>query len=131
MHFYGTFHRNLKRLTAALFTAASLLGCTTIARDVRDEVITEFADLEHKVGSAIRVKGIVSQTHGAAGLYLKSRDFREKNARCILPQPFEGLAHGERVTLSGNLERTDCGKGLICLNVCDEYVVRREPAARP
>ena len=113
----------MKKLTAALFTVVWFFGCTTMARDPRDELITEFADLEQKVGSAIRVKGIVSQTHEAAGLYLKTRDFREKNARCILPKPFKGLVHGERVTLSGVLERTDCGIESICLNACDEYVL--------
>ena len=121
----------MKRLTTALFTVVWLLGCTTMSRNPNSEVVTEFGDLEQKVGSIIRVEGIVSQTHGAAGLYLKTRDLSEENARCILPEPFEGLAHGARVTLSGVLERTDCGKGRICTNVCDQYVLHREPSARP
>jgi hypothetical protein len=121
----------MNRLTTALLTTALLLGCTTMVRNTTDEVVTEFADLEQWVGSSIRVEGIVSQTHGAAGLYLTVRDLREENARCILPQPFDGLAHGERVTLSGVLERTDCGKGLICMNACDQYVLHQKPFARP
>jgi hypothetical protein len=121
----------MRRPTAALLTTALLLGCTTITRNSADEVVTEFADLQRKIGSTIKVRGIVSQTHGAAGLYLKARDLRDENSRCILPQPFEGLAHGELVTLSGVLERTDCGQEAICTNVCDQYVLHREPSGVP
>ena len=46
---------------------------------------------------------MVPQTDGVAGLCLTARDLREENAECILPQPFDGLSHGERVSLSLSL----------------------------
>lgn len=121
----------MKGLATVFFIPAWLLGCTTMTWGNGSDVVTEYADLERSVGSKIRVVGIVSQTHGASGLYMNSRDLRLENARCISPRPFNGLAHGERVTLSGFLERSDCGKGRICLNVCDQYVLHREPVTTP
>lgn len=108
------------------FAAALLFGCATTSEDGQRETIMTFAEVESNLGSLVILDGIVSQTHGAAGLYFNRGDLVDENARCILPQPFGDMEHGKRAKISGRLERTDCGQSRICTNVCDRFVLIRQ-----
>ncbi len=112
------------KTSIVLFIVATLLfGCATTSDDEQSVTITTFAEVENNLGSLVVLDGIVSQTHGAAGLYFSRSDLSDENARCVLPQPFGDVEHGERVKIFGRLERTDCGQSRICTNVCDRFVL--------
>lgn len=116
----------MKRSVMPLFAEALLFGCATTSEDDQREAITTFAEVESNLGSIVILDGIVSQTHGAAGLYFNHSDLADENARCILPQPFGDMEHGKRAKISGLLERTDCGQDRICTNACDRFVLIRQ-----
>lgn len=89
-----------------------------------DDVITDFSAVNASVGSRVTVTGFISHTHEAAGLYFRLEDLRAENDKCVVPVSFAQFSHGERVSLSGTLIRTDCGGGRVCTNLCDAYELR-------
>ncbi len=99
------------------------VGCAATPFESGRAILRNFSEVERSVGQEVTVRGFVSQSHGAAGLYLSRRDLREQNHNCILPGRFEGIPHLREISVSGRLERTECGTGRICTNVCDRYVL--------
>jgi hypothetical protein len=115
----------VNRLLSSVLTVLFAAGCATSAAGPHATRLMNFSDVDQNLDKSISVSGFISQTHGAAGLYFRRSDLVEENSKCILPRPFDGYLHGEEVTMSGRLQRTDCGAGLIFLNACDKYVLIR------
>lgn len=108
----------------ALACAAILLGsCATTNVSTGYLVIRNFDDIQTQVGRQVMIEGIVSRTHGASGVYLNATDLWKENGRCVALQPFIDEPHGGKVTLSGVIEKTECGSEKICTNVCGNYVL--------
>lgn len=111
-------------IAVACFTI--LFGsCATTTGPADYSVIRNFDDIQTQVGRQVVIKGIVSRTHGASGIYLEAADLRKENGRCVALQPFIDTPHGGKATLSGVIEKTDCGSEKICTNVCGNYLLRQ------
>lgn len=115
----------MNRILAGGLAFLLATGCIATVSEHDDPVLTTFSEIDQHIDEEVFVRGFVSQTHEATGLYFNRRDLLEGNPNCISLQPFGGVSHGEVTTISGRLLRTDCGLGRICTNVCDRYVLVR------
>lgn len=107
----------------ALCSAIAVLSGSCVTNDVNTDSIdlTKFSQIDATIAKTVVVRGYISQTHGAAGLYLNRQDLLRENDQCILLVPFSGYRHGQPVKIVGKIHRTDCGGESICTNVCDRY----------
>lgn len=113
----------MKILAPALIAAVVLVSCASPKVDPTTILISDFSDVAPNVGKRVTVVGYVSLTQEAAGIYFSWRDMARENDRCIRPPNLSRMRHGAKVSLTGVLERSDCGEGTICLNTCDDYLL--------
>lgn len=92
--------------------------------------ITKYADLEASVGRDVVLAGYWSAQHEATGIYFGNRDYRDAPKHCVETHPTIQVGHSEAVRVSGTLERSGCGHDLICLTVCQPYVLRNAHVVR-
>ena len=116
----------MKRLTVALLFAP-LASCTTLPKP---NDISEYAELEGVIGQDVTLAGFWSKQHEATGIYFGKREYRDAPKHCVEVVPSLEVVHGRGVRISGTLEKSPCGKELICLTVCQPYVLRNARLAR-
>ena len=118
----------MKRVLLSFLSVFCVGSCATTSLDDANGIwIDDYEEFEANAGNFVTVKGYVSFHHEATGLYLFLSDMAEEsNGNCLLLTPMDDLRHGERVVVSGILERTGCGAELICTNLCADYVLNRQ-----
>lgn len=103
-----------------------LTGCTNSKMNHHQSIIDDYEAIEKRVGKSVTLTGYVSLTHGATGIYFSKRDLINENGKCILPVPFNYSSHGDEITITGLLTKTDCGFDSICTNVCAGFKIMSE-----
>ncbi len=82
------------------------------------------------IGQDVTLAGFWSKQHEATGIYFGKRGYRDAPKHCVGVDPPLEAAHGSGVRISGTLEKGPCGDELICLTVCQPYVLRNARVAR-
>lgn len=116
----------MKQLPVALLFV-SLASCATLPKP---NDISEYAELEGVVGQDVTLAGFWSTQHEATGIYFGKREYRDAPKHCVAVTPSLEAAHGSGVRISGTLEKSPCGTELICLTVCQPYILRNARVAR-
>lgn len=111
----------MKRLCAPLFLLAVAAGCATVSRT---NEASRYAELEQLVGQQVILSGFWSARHEATGIYFGRRDYGDAPKRCVAVDRGVGASDGSRVRIIGTLEKSGCGADLICLTVCQPYVLK-------
>ena len=110
-----------------LFLAASVASCGTLRSSSN---IRNYADLESGVGQEVTLVGYWSAQHEATGIYFGQSEYRDAPRRCVMTdRPLE-VDHGSAVRVSGTLERSGCGEELICLTVCQPFLLKNTQSIR-
>jgi hypothetical protein len=120
-----------RRLAALQNVALAALLCSSCASSPKmHSGIYRYADLQPLVGQKVVLAGYWSAQHEATGVYFGNRDFRDAPKQCVMTEPLLSAAHGSSVRVSGVLERSGCGDELICLTVCQPYILRNASVVR-
>ncbi len=82
------------------------------------------------IGQNVTLAGFWSKQHEATGIYFGKQEYRDAPKQCVAVAPSLEVAHGSRVRISGTLEKGPCGKELICLTVCQPYVLNNARVVR-
>ncbi len=114
----------MKRLSTALLFAF-VTSCVTLPIP---NVISNSAELEGLVGREVTLVGFWSKQHEATGIYFGKREYRDAPKHCVAVAPLLEAAHGSLVRVNGILEKSACSKELICLTVCQPYVLKNARA---
>jgi hypothetical protein len=80
--------------------------------------------LEEKVNERVTLSGFWSKQHEATGIYFGTRDYSDAPKSCVAVDVAIDATHASTVKLTGILETTACGTELICITVCQPYVLR-------
>lgn len=115
----------MRKKSILFLTVTLLVGCATLTDKSGDRVIKDDDALSTSVGRYVVIKGFISRSHEAFGIFFNERDYRHDIGKCVVPEPFGDARHGDRVTFSGILKETGCGSELICLNICGDYVLKQ------
>lgn len=107
---------NMWRLTLILFFGL-LTSCTTLNSAPGT---SNYSKLEGYVGHEITLVGYWSAQHEATGIYF----YHDAPKRCVIAEPALLVEHGSTVRVKGVLARSGCGDELICLTVCQPYVLK-------
>src|SRR5690606_18058232 len=116
----------MKRLAAAI-VSASVVSCTTLPSATG---VQRYAELEGLVGQEVTLAGYWSMQHEATGIYFGKREYYDAPEQCVMVEPSLTSAHRSPVRVSGILERSGCGEELICLTVCQPYVLKNAHIVR-
>jgi len=115
----------MKRLIAAV--CLSFAACTTLSLSGG---IRKYDQLESLVGQEVTLVGYWSSQHEAIGIYFGNRYYRDAPKQCVRAEPNLSVGHGKAVRVSGMLEKSRCGEELICLTVCQPYVLKNAHLAK-
>lgn len=110
----------MKRLIATLISAG-VASCATLSPS---SGVRTYSELEGFVGEQVTLTGYWSEQHEATGIYFGKRDYRDAPEQCVMADPILPIAHGSTVRVSGILERSGCGEELICITVCQPFVLK-------
>lgn len=102
-----------------------LLLCNNPLVYGNNKIIKNFSEIDENINQIVTVEGYISRNLEASGLYFNIKDLKNGNKNCILPQPFGSTQHKQKTKITGYLKRTECGKTLICLNTCSNYVLEQ------
>jgi hypothetical protein len=124
--------RSRRRSLAALRSAAivSFICSSCVASLPTSSGISRYADLEAFVGQEVVLSGYWSAQHEATGIYFGSREYQDAPKHCVMTDAAIPVAHGSAVRVSGILERSGCGDELICITVCQPYVLKNASLIR-
>lgn len=80
--------------------------------------------LEERLNEKVTLSGFWSNQHEATGIYFGKRKYFDAPESCVAVDGVIDAPHASRVKLTGTLEKTACGTELICITVCQPYVLR-------
>lgn len=99
----------------------TLASCVSVSAPTP---ITSYQMLEARVNENVTLSGFWSKQHEATGIYFGKRKYADAPESCVAVDAAIDAPHASRVTLTGTLEKTTCGTELICITVCQPYVLR-------
>ncbi|MXO72018.1 hypothetical protein [Alteraurantiacibacter buctensis] len=108
-------------MSAILIILASAFSCTTYPPS---SGLRRYADLEGQLGQNVTLVGYWSSQHEATGIYFGNRWYRDAPEQCVSVEPILPAQHRDAVRVAGFLEKSGCGDELICLTVCQPYVLK-------
>lgn len=85
--------------------------------------ISSYQLLEGHVNETVILSGFWSKQHEATGIYFGARVYSDAPESCVAVDATIDAPHASRVKLTGTLEKTSCGSELICITVCQPYLL--------
>ncbi len=109
----------MPRLSLAIISIA-LTSCVSTSNST---LISRYEVLEKHVNETVTLSGFWSNQHEATGVYFGKRRYFEGPESCVAVDVAINSPHASRVKLTGTFQKTTCGTELICITVCQPYVL--------
>lgn len=109
----------MARLSFAIISVA-LTSCVSTSNST---LISSYEMLEKHVNETVTISGFWSKQHEATGIYFGKMPHPDAPESCVAVDAAINAPYASRVKLTGTLQKTTCGTDLICITVCQPYIL--------